>query len=1127
MTSPGVPAAAPERVPIAERFDLPAGGAVAFSGEPCRATERATAETVGIVRLAPEFAAAAADLERVRSLEHPNLVRVRALFRDDAGPYFVSEWPERGTLAERRAAGPLSKARLFAVARDVSRALLCLHQAGLACAELGPRRILETERGTFKLTGYGVPQTAGEDATAVLPAGARTLAGVDRFRLDLASYATLIEGLCEEVPASLRPLLERCRLEAPGALESAAELCRAVALLPEVKALPEVVEPASAGPRAASARPAAALSVSSAGAVEAATGRFPWRPVGDLYRLEGEAMDGGMGSVRMAVEIATGRKVAIKRLLTQSGLDAGVLERFRREANSIARLSHPHILQLLQPARDEQGDYLVLEWAAGGSLRERLNRDGALPAADVIDVARKIGGALAYAHKKGVIHRDVKPHNILLTETGEPKLADFGLARATGDLTLSTSRAGAGSPLYMPPEQFDASRSADARSDIYSLGKTLYHLVTNATPAVPEARLIPAPLRRPLMRCMEADPARRPASVEEFLAELTEVKKRPLWPVLAVVLVAALAAGVLYTQRERWGGKTPAPPVANGPAGTETTTPEIPVKAPPRVLLAGFFTGDGDEELKNGDKVEGESVKVKVIFDPPLAADERPDVVVRRGGKELAAGEWSGSWEEGGLLILTVPLAGRDNELVVEVPSLEFKSPAREVLRWDPVPILKSVSDAEETGLGEYITAKEEVELSFEVAHSKGIGTLWLAQNDVKQQVAVQQDGTVRHTATLKEGTNDFLWYWPDEKSIIPAGELVVVADFTPPEVKVYQPGNDFLTNGAIVHLEGRVLDENLGKEATWLLLCDGVEKARGEPALERNGNFQADAALPSDVEGELVLEVRAADHVGLQSKPVRVAGCADRTPPLLASLPEFVPTFGEGRILSAVALRGQATEELKSATVDGVPAARLEGTEFEQKDLPAKDGDAYVIVLTDLAGNVSQPLRYAHGVDTEAPQAEFSFIEKDGVLLLVVMPSETLKALEVDGTALSGEALEAEVIEAPVSGTLDGRTTVKDVPGPTLSPIKVRMVDPTENETVRWLVICPVDKESAVVCSMKDGRVVGTEKCPECGGQYCPRTGKGDPHPTVETPDGSRPMDKWIRGSEGQCTWCGWPRKQ
>ncbi|MBI4880333.1 MAG: protein kinase [Planctomycetes bacterium] len=1111
MTVPGQPVA-PERVPIADRFDLPAGVAVAFSGEPCRASERATGETVGIQRLAPEFAAGAADLERVRALLHPNLVRVRALLSDDAGPYFVIEWPERGTLAERRAAGPLSKARLFAVARDVSRALSCLHEAGMACADLGARCILETERGTFKLSGYGAPQGGGDEATAVLPAGARSLAGADRFRLDLASFAALIEDLCEDVPASLRPVLERCRPGSPAAFGGAAELGRALADLPEAKVLPEVVEAESAAPRAASARPAAALGASPPGAADAATGRFPWRPVGDLYRLEGDAMDGGMGSVRMATEIATGRKVAVKRLLLQSGLDASVLERFRREANSIARLSHPHILQLLQPARDEQGDYLVLEWAAGGSLRERLNREGALPAAEVIDIARKIGGALAYAHKKGVIHRDVKPH-------------DFGLARSAGDLTLSTSRAGAGSPLYMPPEQFDASRSADARSDVYSLGKTLYHLVTNASPAVPEARLIPAELRRPLMRCMEADPAKRPASVEEFLAELTEVKRRPLWPVLAAVLVVALAAGLAVQQFLRRGAERPAPPSGSGeavgqPAGREAA------KTAPRVLLAGFFTGGGDQELQNGDKVEAESVDVRLRFEPPPAAEERPAVVVRRGGEELAAEEWSASWQEDGLLVLTVPLAGRDNELVVEVPSLEFQSAPREVVRFDPEPMLKSVSDAEDLGQGRHITAREQVELTFEVARGKGIRTLWLAQNDVKQAVELQQDGTVRHQARLTEGKNEFLWYWPDEASRVSAGEQVVVADFSAPAVEVHQPEDGFLTNGAVLHVDGRVVDANCGKEATWRLLCGGAEKARGAPALEPNGNFQADAVLPSDVEGELVLEVSAADQVSRLSEPVRVVVRADRTAPLLARPPEFAPAFGEGRVLAAVTLRGLATEPLKSATVNGVPA-RLDGAgdAFEKAGLEAREGEAYEIVLTDRAGNASQPLRFAHGVDTEPPQAELSFAERDGALLLLVRPKERLKVLEVDGAALAAEALAAPEIAAPVSGTLAERTTYKGVPGPTLNPIKVRMLDLTENETVLWLVVCPEDKETAVVCRMKDGQAAGTEPCSRCNGQYCPRTGAGGPHKPVSETD-LRPVDYWVKSGHGQCEYCGWPKK-
>lgn len=273
---------------------------------------------------------------------------------------------------------------------------------------------------------------------------------------------------------------------------------------------------------------------------------FPERPADELYEIVGEPLAGGMGTVHKAVERATGRYVAIKRIHTTQQLDPMVVQRFHREALSIAKLSHPHILQLLQPARDDEGDYLVLEWAAGGSLSDKLKSTKRLPIIEVLAVARKIGSALSYAHSKGVVHRDIKPHNILLTEGGEPKLADFGLVRSMGELTISTTKAGAGTPLYMAPEQWVDAHAADAKSDIYSFGKTLYHLATGLKPATIEAEKIPEPLRAGIMGCLVENPAKRFQSVEQMLKVLEPkgpIQKSKLGAVATVLFVVLLGAG--------------------------------------------------------------------------------------------------------------------------------------------------------------------------------------------------------------------------------------------------------------------------------------------------------------------------------------------------------------------------------------------------------------------------------------------------------------------------------------------------------------------------------------------------------------------------------------------------------
>ncbi len=313
---------------------------------------------------------------------------------------------------------------------------------------------------------------------------------------------------------------------------------------------------------------------------ESRSASFPFRPADELYEIVGDPMMGGMGSVHKAVERATGRYVAIKRIHAQQQLDPNVIVRFHREAMSIAKLSHPHILQLLQPARDDEGDYLVLEWAAGGSLMDKVKATGKLSVYETLNVARKIGAALGYAHSKGVVHRDIKPHNILLTEGGEPKLADFGLVRATDEHSVSSTRGAAGTLLYMAPEQWVDAHAADQRSDIFSLGKTLYHLLTGMKPVAIDPEKIPQEIRPVILRCLEEEPSKRYQSVEEMLAQIEPTSMAQgssgLAKVLATILFLVLAAGgAAWWQRDRvenWLGlKSPVAPVRNSD-GTSAPT---------------------------------------------------------------------------------------------------------------------------------------------------------------------------------------------------------------------------------------------------------------------------------------------------------------------------------------------------------------------------------------------------------------------------------------------------------------------------------------------------------------------------------------------------------------------------
>jgi serine/threonine protein kinase/formylglycine-generating enzyme required for sulfatase activity len=311
---------------------------------------------------------------------------------------------------------------------------------------------------------------------------------------------------------------------------------------------------------------------------------FPWRPLEGVYEPIGEPRIGGMGTVIQARERVTGRLVAIKRMRGASTDDRAAWMRFHREARNVARLNHPHILQLLQVGRDEQGDYLVLEWAAEGSLHDRVREGEALPEAEVLHIARKIGSALAYAHAKGCVHRDLKPHNVLVVDGGEPKLADFGLARSFGDATLTATSASTGSPYFMAPEQFQSPELVDARSDQFAFAKTLYHLATGQKPHTIDPAKLPRSLRGPLMRCLRDRKEDRFPDIAAFLAALEResgrLTQRIALVAVAIAICIAIAAFVMLDRREeagRAGGAKVASRVAL-PAGepVATESPAIP-----------------------------------------------------------------------------------------------------------------------------------------------------------------------------------------------------------------------------------------------------------------------------------------------------------------------------------------------------------------------------------------------------------------------------------------------------------------------------------------------------------------------------------------------------------------------
>lgn len=266
---------------------------------------------------------------------------------------------------------------------------------------------------------------------------------------------------------------------------------------------------------------------------EAAIGSY------DLLQLIAE---GGMATVHKARRRQTGEIVAIKIMPPRLAKDPVLLKRFQQEYQAARAIDHVNIVRALEFGHDGGRPYLVMEFVDGESLGQKLQREGRLHESDAIRIISQIAQGLHRAHKKGLVHRDVKPDNILLSADGQAKLTDLGLVKEVEtEINLTRAGRGLGTPHFMAPEQFRDARNADRRCDIYSLAATMYQMVTGVLPfqstgpvdawmkkvnndLAPPRDLVPDLSERvdwAIRRGMSPDRQQRPASCREFLEDLT------------------------------------------------------------------------------------------------------------------------------------------------------------------------------------------------------------------------------------------------------------------------------------------------------------------------------------------------------------------------------------------------------------------------------------------------------------------------------------------------------------------------------------------------------------------------------------------------------------------------------
>jgi serine/threonine-protein kinase len=332
------------------------------------------------------------------------------------------------------------------------------------------------------------------------------------------------------------------------------------------------------------------------------------------YVIERKLGSGGMADVYLAEDQELGRRVALKLLDDRHASDEQFVERFRREAQSAAGLNHPNIVSIFDRGYAEGTYYIAMEFLDGRTLKELLVRNGPTPVPIAIDYARQILGALAFAHRNGIVHRDIKPHNIVVGSDGRLKVTDFGIARS-GASQMTEAGSIVGTAQYLSPEQARGA-PVDPRSDLYSLGIVLYEMLTGKVPFTgdtpveiamkhlshvpdPPSKLrsgVPHDLDAVVMRALSKEPDQRYGSAEEMDADLARVARgvavsRVTEDALTQVLsgAAATSAAATMVQRPRTAiAPPPAPPVYR-PAGSYYEEPPPGRSIWPWLLALGLI----------------------------------------------------------------------------------------------------------------------------------------------------------------------------------------------------------------------------------------------------------------------------------------------------------------------------------------------------------------------------------------------------------------------------------------------------------------------------------------------------------------------------------------------------------
>jgi serine/threonine protein kinase/tetratricopeptide (TPR) repeat protein len=510
------------------------------------------------------------ELILARQVTHKNVVRIFDLGSADGRKFITMDYIEgrdlKGILVER---GKLPAGEVVPIFQQICRGLEAAHVEGVVHRDLKPQNVMVDDAGRVWLMDFGLARSmelAGLTRTGVLmgtpdymsPEQARAEkvdARSDLFSLGIIVYEMLTGRLPFEADTLMAKLLQRVQQRAtpvtevdpdiPASLGAVVGKCLERDVAKRYQSVGEILDDLSGdaktnGSSSSSSASQGASAASNASSISIST-LGPGSQFGPRYRIESEIGEGGMGKVYKAQDNELDRTVALKLIRPELARDASSLQRFKQELLLASRISHRNILRIHDLGDVGGVKFISMAYIQGMDLHELIARMGKLQTERVVNIARQLAGALEAAHAEGVVHRDLKPRNVLITVEDHVYVSDFGLAKSLDTDNTAMTRAGEvlGTPRYMSPEQAE-SKPADHRSDLYSLGVILYEMATGEVPFTAESSLqvmfqhVQQPPKDPrllnpetpeylasiILKCLSKDPALRYQSATELLRDL-------------------------------------------------------------------------------------------------------------------------------------------------------------------------------------------------------------------------------------------------------------------------------------------------------------------------------------------------------------------------------------------------------------------------------------------------------------------------------------------------------------------------------------------------------------------------------------------------------------------------------